>query len=299
MAEANKGRVGRTLTGETDTTTSTDSSVYSASSGNSDLESPAVDDIDLTRAEKFRDTLIAVIDHPYFLYPATVICMTLLTVFGLLLLCLLFGLHTLCSPVRDCEPRNFWFNACLQIINWVFTFKALCSLPWRVSDYCHARGWTRRSHALGHNWHGIFKISDAWYHVDPSTRSRIVASMLTECFFQFLNQGTRVYYMDYASSTTFPGIIWTNCFILGAMVSGAVGTVGYFRATEKVKRQQPDQFGAAIVDRLKDSYQKHGSFHMWSALYRESFCSSTDMDEETSEEDDSNKSATGTRLEEV
>ena len=307
--EANKKRVVRKLTSDT-LSADDDFSVGSADSSSgttSDEELPAEsnddqdgEDIDLTRAEKFRDNLVAAIEHPYFLYPAAVICMTLLTIFGLWLLCLLFGWHTLCSPVRDCEPRNFWVNACLQIITWVFTFKAVCSLPWRVADYFHARGWTRRNHELGRNWHGNFDAGNAWYHVDQTTRRRLVALMLAECFFQFLNQGTRVIFMGYASSTTFPGIIWTNCFIFGAMVGGMTSTVGYFRATEKVKRQQPEQFGAAVVDRLKDSYRKHGSIHMWSALYRESFSSSTDMDEETgSDEDDSNTSVTGTRLEEV
>ena len=227
----------------------------------------------LTRVERARDAWIRLMEHPRFLVPSSLFLLACIAGFGGFLLCLLFGWHAVCRPRFDCEPRNFYFNACVQLLNALFTVKALCVLPGRVAHFRHGQGWTRRCNGVGCDLHGVADSDTAWFHVALSRRNRISAWLLGECLFQCLNQATRVIYYDYESSTqTAAGMLWTSGFLVVAIVSGATGSVGYVRALLAVQRSDPGRFGVPVTDALRAAHRQHGWRHMWVALYRERHC---------------------------
>ena len=40
----------------------------------------------------------------------------------------------------DCQPRNWWLNWSIQLLNVNFTFGALVALPWRLANSWHLWG---------------------------------------------------------------------------------------------------------------------------------------------------------------
>ena len=200
----------------------------------------------------------------------------MMTLFGIVLPVLIAFIndwHTLCEPKNDCEPRNFWMNLDIQILTGLFTVKAIICFPWRLWALLHvlqigpggdssSTSWLRRtishhfpkrSHALGRGLHGLEATDDIdrlFFHIPHRPRLFICLLNLGDCLFQFVNQGTRVYFYTYALANSRPGSQWVDTFWPGAFVCGFAGGNLYERWINRVKRQQQQP------EALKEEQQK-------------------------------------------
>ena len=134
----------------------------------------------ISTMERYRDVVLRGLDLPIFQYIG-IFVMLGVVVDGAIFFFLLIGLHTLCHPVTDCEPRNTVYNISIQILNGFFTYMALLSLPWRLSNflhlsknvrnrwYCCRNCYPLRSNEIGHNLYGLAD-SDIWFHIPVNRR---------------------------------------------------------------------------------------------------------------------------------
>jgi len=221
--------------------------------------------------------------------------MTLLGIVFPVLIAFINDWHTLCEPKNDCEPRNFWMNLDIQILTGLFTVKAIICFPWRLWALLHvlqiggdssSSSWLRRtishhfpkrSHALGRGLHGLEatdEIDRLFFHIPHRPRLLICLLNLGDCLFQFINQGTRVYFYTYALANSRPGSMWVDTFWPGAFVCGFAGGNLMEHWINRVKRQQQQQPDAPKEQPKSPSaiakfYQQHGPHpvDMVAALY--------------------------------
>jgi hypothetical protein len=198
----------------------------------------------ISRGELFRDTLLRHLDHPFFQILGLLVIL-LVIIDGAFFFFLLVGWHGMCQPRMDCEPRNWWYNASIQILNVLFTYMAVISMPWRSTHVLHITGAScpHRSNAVGHDLYGIVNQNDAWFHIPLPKRLGIILLLLLNCVTQFANQITRIVYHSFELQNTFPGNIWTNVFFAASFV--AAGMAGAWLAYEvhRLRRAHPGQFG--------------------------------------------------------
>lgn len=103
-----------------------------------------------SRGERFRDSILRRLDSPLFQYAGMIVFVGVIAD-GAFFFFLLMGWQTLCRPRTDCDPRNGWFNLSIQILNALFTYMALVSVPWRTANFIHSTKWSCpiRSHEPG------------------------------------------------------------------------------------------------------------------------------------------------------
>ncbi|GAX10588.1 hypothetical protein FisN_14Lh086 [Fistulifera solaris] len=212
----------------------------------------------VSRGEQFRDALLRHLDHPFFQILGIVVIF-LVIIDGAFFFFLLVGWHGMCQPRMDCEPRNWWYNASIQILNVLFTYMALVSMPWRSTHFLHITkaSCPYRRNAVGHDLYGIPVTNDAWFHIPLPKRLGIILLLLLNCVTQFANQITRIVYHSFEQQNTVPGNIWTNVFFAASFV--AAGMAGAWLAYEVhlLRRAHPGQFGPGpkeICYQMYDDY---------------------------------------------
>ena len=91
---------------------------YGATKGSDATEGPPAD---ATHSERFRDNLFAFLDGPC-MFKVNIANIIIIIVNGAFFFCLLVGMQTMCTPLMDCQPRNWWLNWSIQLLNVNFTF---------------------------------------------------------------------------------------------------------------------------------------------------------------------------------
>jgi Protein of unknown function (DUF2985) len=208
-----------------------------------------------TTSEAWRDSLLQLLDHPCFQVIGIVV-LVLIIADGALFFFLLIGGHRLCRPRLDCQPRNDWYNASIQILNILFTYTGIVSLPWRLSNLMHLTiSCPRRSNDLGCNFYGISNATNIWFHIPKRQRLCITILLVLNALFQFLNQGTRIYYPNYEAQDQYPGNLWTSVFFgLSFLCAGIAATllgIQYGR----VRSQKPGVFGPGPIESIRQYYK--------------------------------------------
>mmetsp|Transcript_30627 Transcript_30627/g.78137 ORF Transcript_30627/g.78137 Transcript_30627/m.78137 type:complete len:203 (+) Transcript_30627:77-685(+) len=147
----------------------------------------------------------------------------------------------MCTPVEgQCEPRNWWYNVSIQVLNVLFTYGVLVTMPWRLAN-AHHLGCSRHSNAVGCDFYG--RPSRAiWFHIPSAHRKRVLLLLLANTFGQFANQVTRIVYSDFHSQDTFPGNLWTNVFFFQNMACALAGAVYQAMQERQLRRRQPGRF---------------------------------------------------------
>lgn len=189
------------------------------------------------------------------------IILVLIIVDGAFFFFLLVGLHRMCpsGSSTDCEPRNWWYNFSVQLLNALFTYSAAVSLPWRVANAFHLIG-GRRSSRAGDDLYGR-PTDQIWFHIPPKKRLGITALLVGNSIAQFANQATRVVFYSYELQSSFPGSLWTNAFFLLSMALAAIA--GFWQIHEetllRTENQEKFQPGVlAIIDKCV-SRRKQGA----------------------------------------
>jgi Protein of unknown function (DUF2985) len=210
-----------------------------------------------SKMEQFRDSILRTLDLPLFQYMGLMVLLGVI-VDGALFFFLLVGWHTLCTPRTDCEPRNTLYNISVQILNGFFTYMAILSLPWRMTNLLHLTqtGCPSRSNAIGCNLYGQPDL-DLWFHIPLRRRLYITIILLWNCFFQFINHATRFVFLSYDEQNVKPGNIWTNVFFVAAFVCAGVGGIAIAIEAATLRQQQPGTFGYGPMDTIQHLYRHH------------------------------------------
>lgn len=205
-----------------------------------------------TNSEGCRDGLLRLLDHPVF-QGLGILVLALVVADGALFFFLLIGGHRLCRPRLDCQPRNDWYNASIQILNILFTYMAIVSMPWRTTNFLHLTGWScpRRSNDNGCNLYGIRNAPDIWFHLPKTRRIGITILLLLNAIFQFVNQGTRIYYPNFEAQDSFPGNLWTNVFFGLSFLCAGIAAAWIAYESGQVRAQKPSIFGPGPLDTIR------------------------------------------------
>lgn len=165
-------------------------------------------------------------DYPNILYTLDRPVVQILNVLALLfvvgefafILAVVFGLHKICSPVLDCEPRNTILNIVIHHINILGTALNIEALPWRWFQYKQLRD-KRPVHS-----------TVLWWNYSHGFRAFQVYLLLGAALTQFLNHLSRMVFYDHESSNAWPGVLFCNLFIgLHAIILTIIAIVNLWK----------------------------------------------------------------------
>eukprot|EP00571_Detonula_confervacea_P006751 CAMPEP_0172312838 /NCGR_PEP_ID=MMETSP1058-20130122/18628_1 /TAXON_ID=83371 /ORGANISM="Detonula confervacea, Strain CCMP 353" /LENGTH=306 /DNA_ID=CAMNT_0013026393 /DNA_START=258 /DNA_END=1175 /DNA_ORIENTATION=+ len=168
---------------------------------------------------------------------------------------LLIGAQQMCShpSPTDCDPRNYWYNFSIQLLNVLFTYLAIISLPWRISNAAHLFGGKRKS-TSGFDAYGQ-PCKEIWFHIRQRRRRFIVICLIGNSFTQYANQATRIVYYSFELQNTFPGYIWTNVFFVSSMAFAAIGGFTQLYEENKLRKEHPERFPPDILETAYKYFQ--------------------------------------------
>ncbi|KAG7366416.1 DUF2985 domain containing protein [Nitzschia inconspicua] len=235
-------------------TTDVLSNVVTGSTEEMRLRGPVSLEPPLSRSEELRDELLRFLDHPFFQVMG-IIVLVLIILSGALFFFLLLGWQTLCdTPSRtDCEPRNTCFNISIQILNGLFTYMAMESMPWRCTQFLHVAGGScpYRLNDVGYDIFGL-PSREIWYHIPKQRRIGICVCLLLNCITQFSNQATRIVYPTFVEANAFPGNFWTNVFFVSSMLFAAIGGVWMLYEEHVIHKKHPNVFAPSVIILITD-----------------------------------------------
>jgi hypothetical protein len=209
--------------------------------------------------ERFRDSILRTLDHPFFQALGLAV-LFLVIVDGAFFFFLLLGWQSLCRPRTDCEPRNWWYNCSIQILNVLFTYMATASMPWRSTNFLHicGLGCPRRQKDPGHDLYGRVAPSDVWFHIPLRKRLGITVVLLLNCLTQYANQATRIRYHSFEMQNEAPGNIWTNVFFAASFLFAGIGGAWMGYEVYALRKADPQhQFGPGPVELARTFYDSH------------------------------------------
>ena len=210
-------------------------------------------------SEAYRDRLLSLLDRPVF-QSIGLLVLVLIIADGAFFFFLLVGWQVMCRPRTDCDPRNWWYNWSIQILNLLFSYQAVITMLWRSSNFLHLTDCScpQRSHHPGLNLYGMAD-SNLWFHIPVRPRLGITLCLLGNCIFQIINQGTRLYFYSYERQASFPGNIWTNVFFAASFACAGVAALWQVYEAGLVRSQHPPgTFGPGPRDTLKNVWDKYG-----------------------------------------
>lgn len=215
----------------------------------------------MSRGERYRDTILSALDHTVFQSISIAVALLIIADGGFFFF-LLIGSHRMCSsPSKtDCEPRNWWYNWSMQVLNVLITYMSVVSMPWICTNLIHIMGWgcPKRKNEIGCDLYGLQTKTDAWFYIPLRRRFGITFILLWNCLFQFINQGTRIKYNTYELQTTSPGRIWTNIFFLLKFLCAGVGTGWLVYECGRVRKRYAStghEFGLGPIDTMIHRYR--------------------------------------------
>uniref|UniRef100_A0A7S4BJG5 Uncharacterized protein n=1 Tax=Chrysotila carterae TaxID=13221 RepID=A0A7S4BJG5_CHRCT len=203
-----------------------------------------------TAYERARDNLLAFLRRPFWSAIA-IVHILLIVADGAFFFFLLVGWHAMCTfPAKtDCEPRNWWYNLSVQLLNVLFTWGAIITLPERVANAVHLTQ-TMRSNSPGRDFYGRLTV-EVWFSISEKHRRRIVAILLVNNLAQFANQASRIVYYSYELQDTFPGNLWTNLFFFLAMLAAGVAAGYKFKQERILRKKFPGRFPDPLADGIE------------------------------------------------
>lgn len=208
--------------------------------------------------EYFRDFVLQALDHPFF-QGIGIVVLILVIADGAFFFFLLVGWQTLCRPRTDCEPRNWWYNWSIQVLNVLFTYMSAVSMPWRSANFLHITGCScpARKRTPGHDLYGRPVDDDVWFFVPLQRRLGITMILLLNCIFQFANQGTRIYFYSFELQNDYPGVLWTNIFFSLSFLMAGLGGAWLAYEVSVLRKKHPTQFGAGPVELALNFWRHH------------------------------------------
>ena len=133
--------------------------------------------------------------------------------------------------------RHDFMNVGIQVLTALFTWSALLTMPWRLSNATHLTYNTGkdscntcagrlccaagkpRSCAPGLDFYGK-PTESIWFNIPIFHRRVIVTLLLVNTFAQFMSQTARIVFNTYELSGSYPGSVWCNATFGAAMGFG-------------------------------------------------------------------------------
>ena len=229
-----------------------DGLAYGASKGfDATQERPA----DATCSERFRDNLFRFLDGPC-MFKVKIANIIIIIVNGAFFFFLMVGWQDMCSPRKGqglaCQPRNWWLNWSIQLLNVNFTFGALVAFPWRIANSWHLWGVAcpGRANDDGLDLYGR-ETEEIWFHIPRSHRRWINAIFMSNAISQFINQGMRIYFHTYKTSNRMPGTVLVNLWFIGSFVFAGWGTVYLGKKESALREEHPGRWADPLGDAIK------------------------------------------------
>jgi hypothetical protein len=222
-----------------------------------EVEEPVIDPPP-SRGENSRDWILSTLDRPFFQALGLLVLFFVISS-GALFFFFLMGWQTVCRPRTDCEPRNWWLNWAIQVLNVCFTYTAFISLPWRATNAIHTFGWgcPYRRNDVGYDLYGL-PTQDIWFHVPLFRRGGILVILILNCVTQYANQATRIKYYSYDLADVSPGNIWTNVFFVSSFAFSGIGGAWLLYEYGKVRKAHPaNTFDPGPVDMARIKYGEY------------------------------------------
>jgi len=220
-----------------------------------------------SRTEQARDDLLQFMERPCWARLAVVHLVWIIGD-GALFFFLLMNWQAMCTPDEDglCEPRNWWYNLSIQVLNVLFTYGVLVTMPWRLAN-AHHLCCSPCSSQAGCDFYG--RPSHAiWFHIPPAHRKGVLLLLLGNTFGQFINQATRIVYSDFHSQNIYPGNLWTNVFFCQNFLCAFSGAAYQAMQERQLRRVQPGRFppgpleaaleGSGLVGRAYRKWRARG-----------------------------------------
>ena len=208
-------------------------------------------------SEAYRDRWLSLLDRPVF-QGIGLLVLVLIIADGAFFFFLLMGWQAMCRPRTDCDPRNWWYNWSIQLLNVLFSYQAVITLPWRTANFLHLSGCScpQRNHHPGLNLYGM-SDTNLWFHIPVRPRLGITLLLLGNCIAQLINQGTRFFFYSHERQASSPGNIWTNVFFAAAFAFAGVAALWQGYEAARVRSQHPPgTFGPGPKDTLKNIWKK-------------------------------------------
>ena len=197
---------------------------------------------DSTCIERARDRVLGLLTQPLFSAWTLVGIVHSLAIIGVgawFFFLLVDGL----SPFRNFgltdDAREVFMNAGLQALTALFTFSALLTMPWRLSNATHLTYNTGRdscntcagrlccaagkprSCAPGLDFYGK-PTESIWFHIPTFHRRAIVSLQIVNTFAQFMAQAARIVYNSFELQDSYPGNVWCMAPFFTSMGAGLI-----------------------------------------------------------------------------
>ena len=152
------------------------------------------------------------------------------------------------------DAREVFMNAGMQALTALFTWSALLTMPWRLSNATHLTYNTGRdscntcvgrlccaagkprSCAPGLDFYGK-PTEGIWFHIPTFHRRAIVSLLIVSTFAQVLAQAVRIVYNSYELSSSYPGSAWCNATFFTSM--GAALTAAFYQSLQAAAALAP------------------------------------------------------------
>mmetsp|Transcript_16922 Transcript_16922/g.24826 ORF Transcript_16922/g.24826 Transcript_16922/m.24826 type:complete len:359 (-) Transcript_16922:177-1253(-) len=220
-----------------------------------------------SKSELFRDCILDCLETRVKRIISSV-ALFLVIVDGAFMFFLMAGWHNMCEPKLDCEPRNFWVNMSIQILNVLFTYLVTISLPWRMTMICRLYGDSCgrepiRPLSVGLDLYGR-PTELIWFHIPISRLKIIILLLIANTLTQYANQVTRIVYYSYDLSNNAPGNIWVNVFFAASISCSVLAGIVQIHAENVLRKANPEKFPADLVTLYSTAfYENYVVFTEW------------------------------------
>ena len=195
---------------------------------------------DATTYERLRDSVLAAQETKIFA-AVTIVYILCVVGDGAFFFFLLVDWTTI-SPE---SAVHYWFNVSIQVLCALFTWGAVMDTPWRLANWLHIQGvtlgGTRRACEPGLDFYGR-PTDQIWFHIPLLERARLLRMLLANILSQLANQGTRIAYRTFESTTGPPGSLLVNVFFAAAFMFAIWGAIYQVQLERRLARADPERF---------------------------------------------------------
>jgi len=109
-----------------------------------------------------------------------------------------------------------------------------------------------RESGVGLDFYGR-KTESMWFHIPSKKRAIIASNLFFAVIFQVLNLVFAIYYWDYLSTQTSPGVILINLPALASIICQVVAASVQTKEEAKLIATQPERFPAPVTKYIKEA----------------------------------------------
>ena len=201
--------------------------------------------------EGFRDRILAILSSKTF-NTIGILWIILVVITGAFFFFTMLGVFN--SLIKPEGRKNFWYNASIQALNWLFTYSHIITLPWRLSNLAHL-SCSKRSSAPGFDFYGN-PTQVIWFHLKRWQRRVLLLLLFTAGNTQFANQYMRIKFWSFDSAEACPsfkecGVFWVNIFFGLSFLCGCGAGIYQTRLEAGLRKRNPGKFDDGPIELLQ------------------------------------------------